>query len=200
MLFIAGGIIAGCSTDKSANPTVQPDAAYPSAIGTQWVYSRVNEVWDIRDTFTITIESDSIAPDGARILIAPVERGGSIIQTRRLRIMGDTVEWYTSHFTGWYLLERYVLPMQLGDKWKMLDAYQATDSMYVLDRDQVTVPFGRFPKAFVLSRRMTNMAGDSVLYQDDQYFVPGYGMVKSRQDDTQSEDLWELIDFETPQR
>lgn len=198
VILALAALIAGCSTDKSTNPTIVPNADYPTAIGTQWVYERVNETWELLDTFTITIERDSIAPDNAHIYIAPVLRNGDLIQTRRLRVQADTLEWVISHLAGWYLLDRYVVPFEIGDRWRVLDAYHAFDSMYVLDRDMVTVPFGTFTQAFVLSRRMTDESSGEIIYQVEQHFVPGYGMVRMVVNDMDSEETWELLRFHSP--
>ncbi|MBD3403192.1 hypothetical protein GF420_09880 [candidate division GN15 bacterium] len=45
---------------------------------------------------------------------------------------------------------------------------------------------------------MTDSATGAIQLDDEQYYAPGYGIVKRRTDDMQSEDLWELIDFNTP--
>ncbi|MBD3401457.1 hypothetical protein GF420_01070, partial [candidate division GN15 bacterium] len=186
-----------CGTEKTSGPTTLDNTAYPSTIGTEWVYERINQEWNMQDTLTITLERDSIAPDGVRIGIASFEVNGVRRQTRFLRIAGDTIEWYVHALgqSGFYLLERYILPMEPGDKWKMLDAFRAYDTMYVLDRNAVSVPFGTFSRTYHLNRLMTDSATGAIQLDDEQYYAPGYGIVKRRTDDMQSEDLWELIDF-----
>jgi hypothetical protein len=190
-----------CGTEKTSGPTTLDNTAYPSTIGTEWVYERINEYWDIHDTIAIALERDSVAPDGAWIGVASFKINGLDRQRRYLRIQSDTIEWYVHALgqSGFYLLERYILPMEPGDKWKMLDAYRAYDTMYVLDRNAVSVPFGTFSRTYHLNRLMTDSATGAIQLDDEQYFAPGYGIVKRRTNDTQSEDIWELIDFTTPE-
>lgn len=198
IVLTLAAVVAGCSTDKSTNPTIVPDAAYPTAIGTQWVYERVNETWELLDTFTITIERDSIASDDAKIYIASMLRNGDRVQTRWLRIQGDTLEWLVPHVVGKYRIERYVLPLSLGARWQVVPMYIGVDSMYVVDRDLVTVPLGTFNQAYVLSRYITDTTSGTVLYTEEQHFVPGYGMVRRVVNDMDSEETWELLRFHSP--
>lgn len=197
-ILTLAAVIAGCSTDKSTNPTIVPNADYPTAIGTQWVYERVNETWDIIDTFTINIERDSITLDNVKIHIATAYASGGRIQTRWLRMHEDTLEWSIPHVAGKYLLDRYMLPLRIGDRWQVLPMLTGSDSMFVLDRDMVTVPFGTFNQAYLLSRRMTSEPSGSIIYQVEQHFVPGYGMVRMVINDMDSEETWELLRFHSP--
>lgn len=186
-------------TDKSVEPIVIGEGTYPTAIGTQWIYERIDSVRTVTDTVTITLVSQQALPDGRTAHIARYKTSDTL-RYDTLFFEGDTATVRSGNgYTSW-TTERYLFPLEIGRGWTASFQY---DSVWVREKNLASTPAGQFYKAYRLERIVFFL---NYIHYDEIWFAPGYGVVKKNlvRDfldpyPAEQHDIWTLIDYTLPE-
>jgi hypothetical protein len=167
---------------------------FPNTINSYWKYTLYDSGTSTLDTVIVTVSHvgylDDFTPATAWAFVS-YSRGPD---TDYVTTNGDVkIHRYNSYNT---IKKRYVFPLAVGNKWI---TQNQLDTNYVTEQNSITVIAGTFSGAYRIQRN-TNIPYGLNRIIEDEWFVPGVGMVKRMYKEMGQgayfNQLWELVSYE----